>query len=114
MDEVSEDCHHSPASTLPRCAALLCCAVLCVAVNGISFAPHSFGLMLACACSDGTVTVCTRREADGRWEQQQFMAHKGGANAISWGPDVKVSSTHPFPPPHTLPLSLSSSSCPPR
>ncbi len=61
-----------------------------LSVNSISFAPHSFGLILACACSDGTVTVCTRRETDGRWEQQTFVAHKGGVNSISWGPDVKT------------------------
>ena len=64
-------------------------------MNSISFAPHSFGLILACASSDGTVTVCTRREQDGRWDQQQFMAHKGGVNAISWGPDVKVAPVTP-------------------
>lgn len=65
--------------------------IVCLSsVNSISFAPHSFGLILACACSDGTVTVCTRRETDGRWEQQTFAAHKGGVNSISWGPDVKT------------------------
>ena len=70
--------------------ALLCASIVASLVNSISFAPHSFGLILACACSDGTVTVCTRRETDGRWEQETFPAHKGGVNSISWGPDVKT------------------------
>ena len=45
--------------------------------------------MYVCGASDGTVTVCTLRD-DGHWDKQKLSAHKGGVNAVSWGPDVKT------------------------
>jgi len=61
-------------------------------MNSVAFAPHSFGLSLACGCSDGTVSICTRNEQSGRFEVQTFMAHAGGVNAVSWGPDIATGS----------------------
>jgi len=57
-------------------------------VNAISWAPHSFGLCLAAASSDGTVSVFTYQD-NGSWDRKNFEAHKGGVNAVSWGPDMK-------------------------
>jgi len=54
-------------------------------VNDVQFAPWEFGLRLACASSDGTVSVLTYG-ADGQWHRQAFQAHAGGAQTVSWMP----------------------------
>lgn len=53
-------------------------------VNSISWAPHEFGLMLACASSDGQVSVLTYKVEDSTWESKVFAAHQIGCNAVSW------------------------------
>jgi len=54
-------------------------------VNSVSFAPHSVGLVLAAACSDGAVCIYTHR--DQGWTKAKIdNAHLGGCNAVSWSP----------------------------
>jgi protein transport protein SEC13 len=62
-------------------------------INSVQFAPHTFGLQLAAALSDGSIAVFTRRNDNNsanQWSEQIFFGHKGGCNAISWGPDMKT------------------------
>ncbi len=40
-------------------------------VNGVAFAPHELGLMLATASSDGSLSVLTYRQAEGGWFPQK-------------------------------------------
>lgn len=70
-------------------------------VNSISWAPQELGPILACASSDGKVSVLTFNGTlpssacirvltptsdDGTWEASLFAAHAIGANAVSWAP----------------------------
>ena len=56
------------------------------AVNSISFAPHEFGLALACASSDGNVSVLTH-QPDDSWKSVMIRhAHEMGVNAVCWSP----------------------------
>jgi len=56
-------------------------------VNSISWAPHELGPILACASSDGKISVLTFNN-DGTWDAPLFDAHSTGANAVSWAPAV--------------------------
>lgn len=53
-------------------------------VNSIAWAPHELGLSLACASSDGQVSVITYRIEDSTWDVKSFAAHQIGCNAVSW------------------------------
>mmetsp|Transcript_40029 Transcript_40029/g.87404 ORF Transcript_40029/g.87404 Transcript_40029/m.87404 type:complete len:362 (-) Transcript_40029:98-1183(-) len=55
-------------------------------VNDVQFCPWEHGLRLACASSDGTVSVLSYTPADGQWRRSSFPAHPGGAQAVSWMP----------------------------
>ena len=50
----------------------------------VSWAPHETGCLLACASSDGHVSVLEFR--DNSWTHQIFQAHGMGVNSISWAP----------------------------
>ncbi|PFH44721.1 hypothetical protein AMATHDRAFT_72215 [Amanita thiersii Skay4041] len=54
-------------------------------VNSVSWAPHELGAMLACASSDGKLSVLTFR-TDGQWGADLFDGHAIGCNAVSWAP----------------------------
>jgi protein transport protein SEC13 len=55
-------------------------------VNSICWAPHEFGLCLACGSSDGTISVLTQK-ADGAWEKAKIdPAHPVGVTSVSWAP----------------------------
>lgn len=57
-------------------------------VNSVAFAPHTYGLVLAAACSDGSVCIYTHRDDQG-WDKVKIdVAHLGGCNAVSWAPDA--------------------------
>lgn len=56
-------------------------------VNAISWAPHELGATLACASSDGKVSVLTFN-SDGSWSVDIVTAHPAGCNAVSWAPAV--------------------------
>lgn len=53
-------------------------------VNSISWAPHEFGLILACGSTDSNVSIITFNK--GSWSTETFKAHDGGVNAVSWKP----------------------------
>lgn len=54
-------------------------------VNSIAWAPHEYGLVLACGSSDGKISVLTAKE-DGTWDHVLFAGHSIGVNAVSWAP----------------------------
>ncbi len=64
-------------------------------VNSVAFAPHEYGLIFACASSDGFVSICTHL-SDGNWDERRVSesrdgaahTHSLGANAVSWAPAV--------------------------
>lgn len=55
-------------------------------VNLVSWAPHEAGCLLACASSDGNVSVLEFK--DNAWTQQLFQACGSGVNSVSWAPAV--------------------------
>ncbi|KAJ3488600.1 hypothetical protein NLI96_g2720 [Meripilus lineatus] len=60
-------------------------------VNSISWAPHELGAILACASSDGKISVLTFKN-DGQWGVDIFIGHAIGCNAVSWAPAVQPGS----------------------
>ncbi|KAK9834204.1 hypothetical protein WJX81_007864 [Elliptochloris bilobata] len=55
-------------------------------VNGVAFAPHELGLLLAAASSDGSLSVLAY-QSDGTWASEKIEgAHPVGAMAVSWSP----------------------------
>jgi protein transport protein SEC13 len=56
-------------------------------VNSVSWAPHELGAMLACASSDGKISVMTFKN-DGQWGADLFDGHAIGCNAVSWAPAI--------------------------
>jgi len=75
-------------------------------VNSISWAPYELGPIIACASSDGKISVLSFQSKhfksphltsdDGSTEASIFPAHGTGANAVSWAPSV-ISTTEPQP-----------------
>lgn len=59
-------------------------------MNSISFSPHAFGLNLACASSDGKVSIFS--QVGGEWQSQVISAHSTGSNSVSWAPSAAPSS----------------------
>ncbi|KAF8664853.1 hypothetical protein AX16_000694 [Volvariella volvacea WC 439] len=60
-------------------------------VNSVSWAPHELGAMLACASSDGKLSVLTFKN-DGQWTADIFNGHAIGCNAVSWAPATQPGS----------------------
>lgn len=56
-----------------------------LSVNSIAWAPHELGSVLACASSDGNVSILTFND-DGSWNVDVVAAHPLGCNAVSWAP----------------------------
>ena len=56
-------------------------------INSIAWAPHELGAILACASSDGKVSVLEFKD-DGTWDTKVFNAQGMGCNAVSWAPAV--------------------------
>jgi protein transport protein SEC13 len=87
-------------------------------VNSVSWAPHELGAILACASSDGKISVLTFKGEvlhhhpaappqfspslhiltelkcidDGQWGADVFEAHAIGCNAVSWAPAARAGS----------------------
>lgn len=75
-------------------------------VNSVAWAPHELGAMLACASSDGKISVLEYRGKkknllvavrdllidciveDGSWETYMIEAHGIGCNAVTWAPSA--------------------------
>jgi len=60
-------------------------------VNSVSWAPHEMGAILACASSDGKLSVLTFKN-DGQWGADIFNGHAIGCNAVSWAPATQPGS----------------------
>lgn len=64
-------------------------------VNSVAFAPAEYGLVFACASSDGFVSICSQL-ADGTWDERRISeSHDGGAHthplgalSVSWAPAI--------------------------
>ena len=56
-------------------------------VNGVSFAPHEYGLLCASASSDGRVSFLSHNEDD-TWTVEYVTDNALGVNAVSWAPHV--------------------------
>jgi len=57
-------------------------------INSISFGPYELGLLLACASSDGTVSVIEYK-SDGSFDSAKISnAHAIGVTAVSWAPST--------------------------
>lgn len=56
-------------------------------VNSVAWAPHEFGLILACGSSDGSISILTN--TGDAWHTQKISnAHTIGCNAVSWCPAI--------------------------
>ena len=53
-------------------------------VNLVSWSPHESGCLLACASSDGNVSVLEFK--DNSFDHRSFPAHGLGVNSVSWAP----------------------------
>lgn len=64
-------------------------------VNCVAFAPHEYGLIFACASSDGFVSICSQLQ-DGTWDERRVSdsrdggahTHTLGATSVSWAPSI--------------------------
>lgn len=99
--KVKEHTLHTASGELLR---HLCFLLLTGAVNSVSWAPHELGAMLACASSDGKISVLTFKSEysfthftththngtidDGQWGADLFDGHAIGCNAVSWSPAI--------------------------
>ncbi|TPP61740.1 Protein transport protein SEC13 [Fasciola gigantica] len=60
-------------------------------VNCVAWAPHPFGLILACASSDGTISILSSTGSDSSWHAVRIQnAHTIGVNSISWAPAINA------------------------
>lgn len=55
-------------------------------MNSIAWAPHEYGLMLACASSDGKLSILHCNVDDGIWGHDIVSGHSIGVNSVSWAP----------------------------
>lgn len=55
-------------------------------VNIVSWSPHESGCLLACASSDGNVSVLEFK--DNSMDHKIFQAHGIGVNSVSWAPST--------------------------
>lgn len=61
-------------------------------VNAVAWAPHEFGLSLACASSDGKVSILTYQVETSSWDVKEWSAHQIGCNAVAWCPSSRPES----------------------
>lgn len=72
-------------------------------INSISWAPHQFGLILACASTDTSISLLTFLPQTGAWNTRKILkAHDQGCNAVSWAPVPVHSSSSAQPANSTL------------
>lgn len=60
-------------------------------VSSVAWAPHELGLILACASSDGRVSILQHQPND-EWHATFIQDSKLGCNAVSWAPFNSVGS----------------------
>ncbi|KAA3672207.1 protein transport protein SEC13 [Paragonimus westermani] len=88
--------HSSSGLTVNRICRILstfivrCLIPLTLTVNCVCWAPHPYGLMLACASSDGTISILTSDGANA-WHAVRIPdAHSIGVNSVSWAPAINA------------------------
>jgi len=65
-------------------------------VNAVAFAPHEFGLVLACGSCDGIVSVLTYKPAENVWDVASIPdAHSIGCTSVSFAPAVPAGAVMP-------------------
>jgi len=77
----------SPAQTpshSPQWSLVFTSTIHTASVNMVAWSPPELGCLLACASSDGNVSVLEFR--DNQWGHVIFPAHGMGVNAVSWAP----------------------------
>ena len=63
-------------------------------MNLICWSPHELGALLACASSDGCVSILSFNDSaanasgQGAWDTTVFQTHEIGCNAVTWGPSL--------------------------
>ncbi|RMZ80510.1 hypothetical protein DV737_g2901, partial [Chaetothyriales sp. CBS 132003] len=72
------------ASQPPTWSLVFTSTIHTASVNMVAWAPPELGCLLACASSDGNVSVL--EFSDNQWGHTIFQAHGVGANAVSWAP----------------------------
>ncbi|CAG9462244.1 unnamed protein product [Pedinophyceae sp. YPF-701] len=83
-------------------------------VNAVAWAPSELGLQLACASSDGTLSVLTHSSENGQssWHVSKVTnAHPMGATGISWAPATPAGSLISAAPPSAPVRRLVSCGC---
>lgn len=66
-------------------------------VNSVAWAPHEFGLILACGSSDGAISVLSYTDTANQWESEKLPnAHTIGCNSVSWAPWIGSNSVKRF------------------
>eukprot|EP00300_Choanocystis_sp_HF-7_P041837 c8623_g1_i1.p1 GENE.c8623_g1_i1~~c8623_g1_i1.p1 ORF type:complete len:325 (+),score=50.73 c8623_g1_i1:104-976(+) len=81
-------------------------------VNSVAFAPHEYGLILACASSDGQVTVLTYREDTQAFDTPStFPAHQTGCNSVSFAPFLRPGTLTGTAEQAGYPLQLATAGC---
>eukprot|EP00916_Digyalum_oweni_P015409 GHVL01025223.1.p1 GENE.GHVL01025223.1~~GHVL01025223.1.p1 ORF type:complete len:326 (+),score=56.67 GHVL01025223.1:20-997(+) len=53
-------------------------------VNAVVWCPYEYGLSLACASSDGSISILTHQ--GDQWTRKSFDGHLHGVNSVSWAP----------------------------
>lgn len=62
-------------------------------VNSVSWAPAEMGLSVACASSDGSISILTCNIENNSWEAKKIPnAHIIGCNSVSWAPSTLLDS----------------------
>ncbi|KAL9052760.1 MAG: hypothetical protein Q9162_005180 [Coniocarpon cinnabarinum] len=79
----------------PQWTRLVDFALHTASVNSIAWSPHELGAHLACASSDGSVSVLsfndtpsTAQPPQSAWSTAIIPAHPIAANAVSWAPSL--------------------------
>ena len=74
-----------PCTYSPPCICSCASADKNTTVNAVQWGPHELGAILACASTDGKVSILEFIN-DGSWDTKIFSAHAIGVNSVSWAP----------------------------
>jgi protein transport protein SEC13 len=55
-------------------------------INSVQFCPHEYGLHVACASSDGRVSILSHDTANDDWIVEYIQDTPLGVNSVSWAP----------------------------
>ena len=64
----------------------------------IAWSPPQYGLIVAVACGDGTVSVFSASaDLNANWQQKTFTAHEKGCTCLTWAPSLAPNSIAHLP-----------------